>query len=397
MNVTEAVSFALGSLRANKLRAGLTILGMMIGTASIIFVVTIAVAGRAYILQQIEGVGNNLIYLYHEPGGALSSQTLADDLTQEDLAAVAALPDVASATGIRVHHERVSIGGKEREVTIIGVTPEYRQVRNLRVRSGRFLDGVDERSYNKVCLLTEELARKMFGSLEVRGKSLKLYKVRFQVIGVFREGVETFGQSEVSTFSALVPMSVMRQFTVSDKMDQIYVSARSSESVPEVTLRIQDLLKARHRAGSLYRVENLAEILSAANRIAGALTIVLFLIGAISIVISGIGIMNIMLVTVTERTREIGIKMALGARRREILTQFLAESIFMAAAGGGVGVVLGLAGPLAARWFAGIDTPVSGISILIAFSMSLLVGVASGYVPANRAAKLNPTEALRYE
>jgi putative ABC transport system permease protein len=184
---------------------------------------------------------------------------------------------------------------------------------------------------------------------------------------------------------------------MSDKVDLIYASARSPEVVPPATKRIVDLLQTRHRSGAAYRVENLSEILSAAGRIATALTIVLFLIGAISLVISGIGIMNIMLVTVTERTREIGIKLAVGARRREILFQFLAESVFMATVGGAIGILLGLAGPLAAKWFAGFDVPVSGISIVLAFSLSLIIGVTFGLVPANRAAKMNPTEALRYE
>src|SRR5436189_1216798 len=251
MNVREAVSFTIDSLRANKMRAGLTMLGMVIGT-----------------------------------------------------------------------------------------TAEYRRVRNLKILSGRFFDEIDDRSFNKVCLLTEGLARKLFGSLDVRGRSVKFFQVRFAVIGVFKEGVETFGTSEVSAYSALIPMSVMSHFNTTDKVDLIYVSARSSALVPVATEQIRRLLAERHRSGSFYRVENLSEILKAAERIAVAMTIVLFLIGTISLIISGIGIMNIMLVTVTERTREIGLKMAIGARRKEILYQFLAESIFMAVVGGFAGILL---------------------------------------------------------
>jgi ABC-type antimicrobial peptide transport system permease subunit len=189
----------------------------------------------------------------------------------------------------------------------------------------------------------------------------------------------------------------MRNFNRTDKLDEIYASAEIRDLVPDVTLRIRRLMEARHRQGASYRVENLAEILKAAGRIATALTIVLFLIGTISLVISGIGIMNIMLVTVTERTREIGIKMAVGARRREILYQFLAESTFMATAGGMLGIVMGISGPLLAKWVAGFDVPISMLSILLAFGLSLIVGVTFGLIPANRAASLNPTEALRYE
>jgi putative ABC transport system permease protein len=304
MNVLEAVSFAYQSLNANKMRAGLTMLGMIIGTASIILVVTIALTGRDYILQQIQGVGSNLIYMYYEAGGTVSgAKTLSDDLTVGDLTAIQALPGIAAATGIVTSHDRLVLEGREREVTVIGTSPEYLKVRNLRILSGRYFDDLDNRSFNKVCVLTEELARKLFGTLDVKGNSVKIFQVRFETIGVFKEGVETFGQSEVSTYSALVPLSVMQHFNMTDKLDQVYASAASNQIVPMETRRIQQLLESRHRPGSAYRVENLTQILKAAGRIAMALTIVLFLIGTIALVISGIGIMNIMLVTVTERTR----------------------------------------------------------------------------------------------
>jgi len=282
-------------------------------------------------------------------------------------------------------------------VNVIGTTPDYRRVRNLRILSGRFFDDTDERSFNKVCLLTEEMALRLFGTLDVHGKSVKFFQVRFVAIGVFKEGVETFGTSEVSAYSALVPMSVMRHFNTTDKVDLIYVSAKSGDLVPLTTERIRRLLATRHRRGSFYRVESLSEILKAAERIAIAMTIVLFLIGTISLIISGIGIMNIMLVTVTERTREIGIRMAVGARRRDIHYQFFGEAIFMAVAGGGLGILLGISGPLLTKWLTGFDIPIAIVSIVLAFSLSLIVGVTFGIIPANRAAKLHPTEALRYE
>jgi putative ABC transport system permease protein len=398
MNLLEAASFAYGSLVANRLRAGLTMLGMMIGTASIILVTTIALTSRQYILQQIQGVGSNLIYLYYDAGGNVAgSKARSDDLTMDDMLAIRDLPGVASSTGIFVNHDRLMIQAREREVTVIGTTPEYAQIRNLRILSGRFFDNSDERAFHKVCLLTEELSRRLFGSLEVRGRSVKLFQVRFEAIGVFREGVETFGTSEISQYSVLVPIQVVHQFQNIEKLDQIYVSARRAENVPEVTQGIQRFVEARHRPGASYRVDNLAEILRAAGRIAAAITVVLFLIGTISLVISGIGIMNIMLVSVTERTREIGVRMAMGARRVEILFQFLVESIFMASIGGGLGIAVGIAGPLAVNRFSSLEIPISPVSIVLAFMLSFVVGVVSGLVPANRAARLNPTEALRYE
>ncbi len=398
MNFMEAASFALDSLNANKMRAGLTMLGMVIGTASIILVVTIALTGKDYILQQIQGVGSNLIYLYYESGGTVSSETtLSDELSISDLKAVQKFPGVASATGIVVNHDRLMLGGREREITVIGTTPDYLRVRNLRILSGRFFDSSDEISFNKVCVLTPQLAQRLFGSENVYGESIKIFRVKFWVIGVFEEGVETFGTSEISTYSALIPLSLMRNFNRTDKLDEIYASAGDRNLVPIVTEGIRRLVEGRHRLGASYRVENLAEILKAAGKIATALTVVLFLIGTISLVISGIGIMNIMLVTVTERTREIGVKMAVGARRREILYQFLAESIFLATTGGILGIVLGVSGPLITKWVTGFDVPISRISIVLAFTLSLTVGVIFGLIPANRAASLHPTEALRYE
>jgi putative ABC transport system permease protein len=398
MNLVEAASFAIGSLSANKLRAGLTVLGMTIGTASIILVVTISLTSREYILQQIQGVGSNLIYLYYEAGGTVAgTKTRSDDLTLSDMDAIRQIPGVAASTGIIVNHDRLMLQAKEREVTVIGTTPEYSPIRNLKILSGRFFDGSDAQAFNKVCLLTEELALRLFGSLDVQGKSIKLFKVRFETIGVFKEGVETFGTSEISTYSVLIPIPIMQQFANGDKLDQIYVSARGTESVLPVTERIKLLVESRHRPGTTYRVENLAEILRAAGRIAAAITIILFLIGTIALVISGIGIMNIMLVSVTERTKEIGIRMAMGAKRIEILYQFLVEAVFMASIGGGLGILLGVAVPLAANWVTEFRIPISWISIVLAFFLSFIVGVTSGLIPANRAAKLHPTEALRYE
>ncbi len=398
MNLVEAAVFAHESLLANKLRAGLTMLGMAIGTASIILVVTIALTSKEYILQQIQGVGSNLIYLYYEAGNTISStKSRSDELSMGDLRAVQDLPGIAEATAIVVQHDRLTIHGQEREITIIGATVDYSKVRNLRILSGRMFDKSDEKSFSKVCLLTEDLAMRLFGTLDVSGRTIKLFRVPFEAIGVFKEGVETFGTSEVSTYSTLIPLSVLQQLTNISALDQIYASTRRTETVPAVTERVRHLIESRHRAGTSYRIENLAEILRAAGRIATAITIVLFLIGTISLIISGIGIMNIMLVSVTERTREIGIRMAMGAKRFEILYQFLAEAVFMASIGGGVGIALGVCLPLIAGWIAGIVIPISWVSIFLAFMLSFTVGIVSGLIPANRAAKMNPTEALRYE
>jgi putative ABC transport system permease protein len=397
MNLREAVSFSLQNLTANKVRTGLTMLGMIIGTASTILVVTIALTGRDYILQQIQGIGSNLIFFYRESTGTSSQKTLADDLNLGDLRAIENLPSIAYTTGIVTTRDRVVIEGKEREVSVIGATEGYPKVRNVRILSGRFWDDADLHSSAKTCLITEEFASKLFGGLDVQGKRVQLFDVGFEIIGVFAEGVETFGQSEVSAYTALMPFSTLRRFTSSDNLDLAYASARSAAMVPNATEAIQRTLEQRHRKGSAYRVENMTSILETAGRIATALALVLFHIGTISLIVSGIGIMNIMLVTVTERTQEIGIKMAVGARRREILFQFLTESVFLATSGGMLGILLGISGPLIAKAFAGFDIPISWVSIFVAFLLSFTIGVSFGILPAHRASRLNPTDALRYE
>ncbi len=401
MFISEALRFSWDALRANRVRSLLTALGMIIGTASVILVVTIALTGRDYILGQIEGVGSNLIYAFYEAGDKPISRTaLADHLTTADLDAVRReVPHVRAAAPIVIQYDRLVVESAERDVTVIGTNEDYRLIRNLKLAVGRFFDADDLAYRNKVCLLTEPLAKKLYGSLEDSlGRRVKIHGLQFTVIGTFREGVETFGQSEVTKETLLIPITVMRYFDNSGKVDQLYISVDKASNVVAVTERVKQVLQNRHRPGSVYRVENLAEILQAASRIGMALTLVLVLISAITLLISGIGIMNIMLVTVTERTREIGIKLAVGAKRREILMQFLTEACVLSVAGGLLGTVAGVAIPLAVRLFAGqMYIPISGVSIAVALGVSCLVGVIFGMLPANRASQLNPTDALRYE
>jgi len=217
-------------------------------------------------------------------------------------------------------------------------------------------------------------------------------------VGVFEEGTETFGQSEITRETVMMPISVMTTLTGTDAVDQIYASADRPSNVPAATAAMLQVVQSRHRAGAVYRAENLTQILAAAGNIAMVLTIVLLLVSAIALIISGIGIMNIMLVTVTERTREIGLRMALGAGRRAVRTQFLMEASLLSVFGGLLGItsVLGLLW-VARQFVEGIPIQIPTLAIVIAFLVSFLVGVVFGLIPAERASKLNPTEALRYE
>jgi putative ABC transport system permease protein len=402
MQIGEAMSFSLQALRQNPVRSILTGLGMVIGTASVILVVTISLTSQNYILDQIEGVGSNMIFASYEVGTqASSAEVNADFVKISDVQAVREqLADrIVAATGIESNYDSTFIDGKEERLLIIGSDEFYEPVRNLAVLSGRFLDASDVSLRQKVALMTEKLAKRLYGSLDVApGQFIKMRGLQFTVIGTFKEKGNSFGQSELNDETLLIPITVQQYFLRLERIDPLYVQVRSPEQVEAVTAEVKEILQSRHRAGATYKVENLTGILNAAKSISRILSLVLFLVSTIALVISGIGIMNIMLVTVTERTREIGVRMAVGAARRDILLQFLTEAVLISLTGGTIGIVAGVALPLSVQYFTdNLQIPVSMWSIGIAFTVSSLVGLIFGLLPASRASRLNPTEALRYE
>jgi putative ABC transport system permease protein len=250
-----------------------------------------------------------------------------------------------------------------------------------------------------VAMVLDKLAIRMFGSQQAAlGQTIKISQLQFTVIGTFREKTSTFNQGEITEDTILIPVTVMKYFMEYERINPVYIAVRNAADVRQVTQEVNGILERRHRAGAKYNVQNLSAILDTANQVATVLTIVLIIVSAIALVISGIGIMNIMLVTVTERTREIGLRMAVGASRRDVLVQFLIESVLISLAGGSIGIVIGLAIPLSVRLiFEQVRVPISALSVLVAFAVSFTVGVGFGLLPARRASQLNPTEALRYE
>jgi putative ABC transport system permease protein len=378
----------------------LTGLGMVIGTASVILVVTISLTSRDYILEQIEGIGSNIIFAYYVSAGPSTAAADADYIKMQDVEALrqSLQADIVAATGVMSNFDHILIGGREQDVKVNGTDQDYEQVRNMVISSGRGLDANDVAGREKVALLTDHLAERMYGTRNgALNQTIRLYGLQFTVIGTFHERVETFGQSEVERDTIVIPITVQRYFTPVERIDPLYVQVRRPETVERTAARVQELLESRHRPGARYRVDTLTAILDAAKNISLILSLVLILVSAITLVISGIGIMNIMLVTVTERTREIGIRLAVGASAKKILLQFLTEAMMMSLAGGALGILVGVAIPLSVGLFADIRIPISPVAIVVAFGVSCLVGLVFGILPANRAARLNPTEALRYE
>ena len=400
MFLGEALRFSTQALRANPIRSLLTALGMVIGTASVILVVTISLTSRDYILEQIEGIGSNIIFAYFVTAGETSVAADADYIKMADVEAMRQelRSDIVAATGVMSNAAQILIDGRMQDVKVNGSDQDYQAVRNIVIGSGRFLDLGDVTHREKVALLTDHLAERLYGSRTAApNQVIRLYGLPFTVIGTFHEKVETFGQSEVERDTVLIPITVLRYFTRVERIDPLYVQVRAPQEVDRVAGRVQEILEARHRPGARYRVDTLTAILNAAKNISLILSVVLVLVSAITLVISGIGIMNIMLVTVTERTREIGVRLAVGASARKILLQFLAEAMMVSLSGGLAGILVGVAIPLSVALFADIRIPISWVAIVVAFGVSCLVGLIFGILPANRAAHLSPTEALRYE
>jgi putative ABC transport system permease protein len=396
----EAWRVAVDALWSNKLRAILTTLGVVIGSACIVLVVTVAVTGRRYVIGLIEGVGANLVYANYEVNPQ-QAVVRSDQMTLADMEAVKnTLPNVVTVAATSQGLLRnVVTGGTEHAVTLFGATDGFQLIRNLLILKGRFLDAIDAQTHSKVCLITDELATLAFPNEDPIGKSLRVGQISFTVVGVFRERVGTFGLSEVQRYTVLVPFSLMQYYTGDNAVEILYAQADGPEDVVLVTSQVGDLLRSRHSRTATYVVQNLSAILDVARRIATGLTIVLLVIGFIALMVSGIGIMNIMLVTVTERTREIGIRKAIGARRQEILFQFLIEALLISGVGSLLGVVIALAIPVVVRPLlpGNLRVPVPWMSVVVAFVVACSTGLFFGYLPADKAARLQPTESLRYE
>lgn len=409
MNFLQTIVEALESLTANKMRSGLTVLGIIIGVAAVIAMLAIGAGVQDSITGQIQGIGTNLIFISSgnnqqdvrnpRPLTLADAEALADPLAAPSLAAVA--PSLAGSL-------EVSNGKESARISVTGVTLAYAFVSNETVTEGEFITEDYLLAHSAVAVIGPDTAKTLFGQVDgVTGETVRIAGTPFRVIGVLAsKGGSGFGSQDNRI---LVPLTTAQsrlfQRNVRDSVDSIQVQAVDSASVTAATEEISQILRTRHRTEvgvddfTLFTQDS---ILSTAQSITGVLTVFLGGIAAISLLVGGIGIMNIMLVSVTERTREIGLRKAIGARKRDILIQFLTESILLSLLGGLVGIVLAwgiaaLVGAIAAASGTPIEPSITLNSVLLATLFSMAVGLIFGLYPANRAASLQPVEALRYE
>lgn len=408
MNIGQSFIEALESVSSNKMRSGLTIIGIVIGVAAVIAIISLGRGAEGTIIGSIQGIGTNLIFVFR--GG--SEEVLnPKPLTLGDAAAMSDIfqaPSVAGVAPILQGDVKVSMGGESTNTRIVGVTPDYGLVRNTSMAEGEFINEEHVLGQASVVLLGTEVAEDLFDRKEgLVGETIRIDGRPFRVIGVLEtKGGSSFGNEDDQV---MVPLSTAQtrllRRSPSDRVDTIIVQAFDSEAVPQASEEISYILRTRHRTdigADDFSILTQQDFLDTAQTITGVLTIFLGGIAAISLLVGGIGIMNIMLVSVTERTREIGLRKAMGARRIDILFQFLTESALLSMIGGIIGIGLGALISLAVgRIAAASDTPLSpsiGLdTVLLATLFSAAVGLFFGLYPANRASSLEPVEALRYE
>lgn len=410
MNLTESFMTGTRSLLTHKLRSFLTMLGIIIGVAAVIGLVSIGEGARKNIAEQFEKLGSNLIIVHsqrYDPQQELEITGSSEGLTYEDgLAILQECPSVMSVAPEITHSVVARYLGRDYETTLTGTTPAYQGIRNFYPEAGRFFSQEDVDNWKNVCVLGKTVKEELFGEKDPIGKVVKIGNNRFVVIGVMQEkGQAGFQDYDDTIFIPLT--AAQKRFTGKQNVRGLLVKAKSAEVIDELVTEVNNLLTKRHYNVIDFRVRNQAEFLEALEQAIGTLKLLLGGIASIALLVGGIGIMNIMLVSVTERTREIGIRKAIGAKRRDILSQFLIESTVLSLLGGIIGILFGfLLGPAVSLIFRaamgagggpGFTSVISGSSIIIAFCFSAAIGIFFGMYPANKASKLDPIEALRYE
>ena len=407
MNFTTIVGEALRALRMNRLRTGLTMLGMVIGVAAVVLMLSIGQGAQAKINQSIETMGSNLFIILPgatSAGGVSFGSGSVKTLTINDSIAIAELPSVKATGPVITGTAQLNYGARNWSTTLTGTTPDYFSVGNWEIEEGSIFSESDVRSAARVAILGSVTAEKLFGTVDPLGKTVRITNRPFLVVGVLAaKGQSLSGRDQDD--NVLIPITTSeRQITGNQFPGSIrYMLAQgmSADMMEEAEIEITQLLRQRHRISdgmeNDFTVRNLTAIADVATDTAKIMSIVLGAIASISLLVGGIGIMNIMLVSVTERTREIGIRMAIGANRRAILQQFLLEAMMICFMGGMAGVLLGIGGAwLVSQLFDMLIVITLGM-IVLAFAFASAVGIFFGFYPARKAAALKPVDALRYE
>jgi putative ABC transport system permease protein len=401
---------ALGALRVNKMRTALTMLGIIIGVAAVIAMVSVGAGAQERIAEQIRSMGSNLIVIFpgaQTSGGIRWGLGSQQTLTEEDSRAIAIEVPAVEVAAPTVRGSAQTVFGNLNWSTVIqGVTPEYLDAREWGVASGRMFEPQDVDAAAKVAVLGETVWSSLFGGSDPIGQTIRIKKVPFTVVGVLEpKGQSAWGQDQDDLI--LIPLSTAKRKVLGSNrsnprsVGSITVRVRDAQLMGEAEDQIRALLRQRHRLQTGqdddFQVRLLAEMFAAQEESARVMTALLAAIASVSLLVGGIGIMNIMLVSVTERTREIGLRMAVGARGRDILAQFLVEALTLSAVGGVLGVAIGVLAAVVIGHWAEWSTDISVQSVAMAFAFAGVIGVFFGFYPAQKAARLDPIDALRYE
>ncbi|KLU63719.1 macrolide export ATP-binding/permease protein MacB [Desulfosporosinus acididurans] len=406
MNFLENIRIALRGLRSNKLRSVLTMLGIIIGVGAVIIMVSIGQGAKASVAGQIQGLGSNLLIV--TPGqsntaGVKGGMGSLNNMTMDDVNAIKSSADaVASVAPTTSKQAQVVYGSENTSTQVVGTTPSYADVRNQQASIGRFFTDQENQDNAQVAVIGTTVVQDLTGNPNTNmvGQTININQVPFQIIGI----LQSKGSSGASNNDdqIVVPISSAETRLIgSDSIRTIYVEAKSSDLMDTASGEITQILRQQHglsfNATNDFTVTSQTDILSTAEGVSQSLTLLLSGVAAISLLVGGIGIMNIMLVSVTERTREIGIRKAIGAKRKTIMLQFLIEAVIISMLGGVLGILFGSGGSSLLNKFAGMTTQISTSPIIMAFAFSFAIGIIFGVFPARKAAKLHPIDALRYE